>query len=71
MSGVEYVYEGRDRNSGDLKWTATETDLVLGSNAELRAVVELYAYEGSQKKFTDDFVTAWTKVMNADRFGNM
>jgi catalase-peroxidase len=67
-AGGGYVFEGRDRTSGDLKWTATETDLVFGSNAELRAVVELYAYDNASKKFVDDFVKAWTKVMNADRF---
>jgi len=63
-----YVFEGRDRASGAVKWTATETDLVFGSNAELRAVAEVYAYDASSKKFIDDFVGAWTKVMNADRF---
>ncbi len=67
-SGEEYVFEGVDRTSGDPKWTATEVDLVFGSNAELRAVVEAYAYDGAEKKFVDDFVAAWTKVMNADRF---
>ena len=65
---TDYVYEGRDRTSGDLKWTATETDLVFGSNAELRAVVEHYAYANAETAFLDDFVDAWTKVMNADRF---
>jgi catalase-peroxidase len=67
-AGEAYVFEGRDRQTGDLKWTATENDLVFGSNAELRAVVEVYAFDGAEKKFTDDFVAAWTKVMNADRF---
>ncbi len=66
--GTEYVFEGRDRQTGDLKWTATENDLVFGSNAELRAVVEVYAFTGSEDKFVNDFVAAWTKVMTGDRF---
>lgn len=67
-TGAAFVYEGRDRTTGDLKWTATETDLVFGSNAELRAVVEAYAYDGAKAAFARDFVAAWTKVMNNDRF---
>ena len=67
-SKSEGVYEGRDRNSGKLKWTATPVDLVFGSNSELRAVAEVYASEDGNKKFIDDFVKAWTKVMNNDRF---
>jgi catalase-peroxidase len=67
-SKVEGVYEGRDRASGKPKWTATPVDLIFGSNAELRAVAEVYAYNGSQEKFVRDFVAAWTKVMNLDRF---
>ncbi|MEO0423088.1 MAG: catalase/peroxidase HPI [Pseudomonadota bacterium] len=63
-----YVFEGRDRTSGELKWTATEVDLVFGSNAELRAVAEFYAFADSRERFVDDFVAAWTKVMSADRF---
>ncbi|MEL6364932.1 MAG: catalase/peroxidase HPI [Pseudomonadota bacterium] len=66
--GSEYVYEGRDRTSGDLKWTATEVDLVFGSNAELRAVAELYAMSDGEAAFVEDFVEAWTKVMTLDRF---
>ena len=66
--GEDYVYEGRDRSSGDLVWTATETDLVFGSNAELRAVAEVYATERGEARFVDDFVDAWVKVMQADRF---
>jgi catalase-peroxidase len=62
------VYEGRDRKTGQLKWTATPVDLIFGSNAELRAVVEVYAFDGSKEKFVRDFVNAWTKVMNLDRF---
>jgi catalase-peroxidase len=66
--GAEYVFEGRDRSSGELKWTATEVDLVFGSNSELRAVAEVYAYKDAQKMFLTDFVNAWTKVMTLDRF---
>ncbi|MGF1511642.1 MAG: catalase/peroxidase HPI [Myxococcota bacterium] len=62
------VFEGRDRQTGDLKWTATEVDLVFGSNAELRAVAEVYAFADSQERFVRDFAAAWTKVMNLDRF---
>jgi catalase-peroxidase len=60
------AYEGVDRETGEPKWTATEVDLVFGSNSELRAVAELYAYD--PQKFANDFVAAWTKVMQADRF---
>ncbi|MEM9388000.1 MAG: catalase/peroxidase HPI [Pseudomonadota bacterium] len=67
-ASTPYVYEGRDRTSGELKWTATEADLVFGSNAELRAVAEFYAFNDSRERFVDDFVAAWTKVMSADRF---
>ena len=64
----EGVYEGRDRSSGKLKWTATPVDLVFGSNSELRAVAEVYASKDGEKKLIDDFVKAWSKVMNNDRF---
>ena len=67
-AGAAYVYEGRDRSTGDLKWTATEADLVFGSNAELRAVAEAYAFNGAGDEFVRDFIAAWTKVMNNDRF---
>ena len=67
-SKSEGVYEGRDRNSGKLKWTATPVDLVFGSNSELRAVAEAYASDDGEKEFIDDFVKAWSKVMNNDRF---
>ena len=67
-SKKEGVYEGRDRSSGKLKWTATPVDLVFGSNQELRAVAEVYASDDGEKKFINDFVKAWTKVMNNDRF---
>ncbi len=62
------VFEGRDRKSGQLKWTGTRVDLVFGSNSQLRALAEVYAQDDSQKKFVHDFVAAWAKVMNADRF---
>ena len=65
---AEGLYEGRDRGTGKLKWTATPVDLVFGSNSELRAVAEVYAFDDSQEKFVRDFVAAWTKVMNLDRF---
>jgi len=61
-----YVFEGRDRATGDLRWTATEADLVFGSNAELRAVAEVYAY--NEARFVSDFVDAWVGVMRNDRF---
>ena len=65
---TEGLYEGRDRASGELKWTATPVDLVIGSHAELRAVAEVYAEKGGQEIFLNDFVDAWTKVMTLDRF---
>jgi len=64
----EGVYEGRDRSSGKLKWTATPVDLVFGSNSELRAIAQAYASDDGEKKFIDNFVKAWSKVMNNDRF---
>ncbi len=67
-SAEEYVFQGRDRATGKVKWTATEVDLVFGSNSELRAVAEVYAFDSSREKFVRDFVAAWTKVMNLDRF---
>jgi len=67
-SETEGVYEGYDRKTGELKWTATLVDLVFGSNSELRAVAEVYAFDNSEEKFAHDFVAAWTKVMNLDRF---
>ncbi len=67
-SATEGVLEGRDRATGALKWTGTGTDLVLGSNAQLRALAEVYAASDAQHKFVRDFVAAWSKVMNLDRF---
>ena len=72
--GVEWqpagdgLYEGRDRASGALKWTGTRVDLVFGSNSELRALAEVYASDDAAEKFVNDFVAAWTRVMNLDRF---
>ena len=62
------VFEGRDRATGDIKWTGTRVDLIFGSNSELRAIAEVYGCEDSQAKFVKDFVAAWNKVMNLDRF---
>jgi len=67
-SDAEGIYEGRDRATGDLKWTATPVDLVFGSHAELRAIAEVYAEAGGEDKFISDFVDAWAKVMTLDRF---
>jgi catalase-peroxidase len=67
-STAENVFEGRDRESGDLKWTASRVDLVFGSNSQLRAIAEVYASDDSKEKFVRDFVAAWDKVMNLDRF---
>ena len=61
-------FEGQDRKTGELKWTASRVDLVFGSNSELRALAEAYASDDAQVKFTEDFIAAWNKVMNADRF---
>ena len=67
-SDVQDLFEGRDRKTGELKWSGTRVDLILGSNSELRALAELYACEDSQEQFVNDFVAAWNKVMNLDRF---
>jgi catalase-peroxidase len=64
----EAVLEGRDRKTGQLKWTATVVDLVFGSNSQLRAIAEVYGSSDAQETFVKDFVAAWTKVMNLDRF---
>ena len=61
-------FEGRDRGTGEVKWTGTAVDLVFGSNSQLRAIAEVYACDDSQQAFVGDFVAAWTKVMNLDRF---
>jgi len=62
------VFKGRDRATGKLKWTGTRVDLIFGSNSQLRALAEVYACADSQEKFLRDFVAAWNKVMNLDRF---
>ena len=62
------VFEGRDRATGDLRWTGTRVDLIFGSNSQLRAIAEVYGCEDSQERFVHDFVAAWNKVMNLDRF---
>ena len=67
-SDAEGVFEGRDRQSGDLKWTATTVDLVFGSNSELRALAEVYGSDDGEEQFVSDFVAAWDKVMNLDRY---
>ena len=64
----EDVFEGRDRATGELKWTGTRVDLIFGSNSQLRALAEVYAQDGTQQKFVHDFVAVWNKVMNLDRF---
>jgi catalase-peroxidase len=65
---VQQGFFGTDRATGDLKWTATRADLIFGSNSELRALAEVYASEDAKEKFVTDFVAAWSKVMNLDRF---
>jgi catalase-peroxidase len=67
-AGSEGIYEGRDRKTGAVKWTGTRVDLIFGSHSQLRALAEVYACADSQEKFVQDFVAAWTKVMNLDRF---
>ena len=62
------VFEGRDRKTGELKWTGTRIDLIFGSNSALRALAEVYGSSDAEKKFVQDFVAAWNKVMNLDRF---
>ena len=64
----EDLFEGSDRETGELKWTGTRVDLIFGSNSQLRALAEVYAQDDSQQKFVDDFIAAWNKVMNLDRF---
>jgi catalase-peroxidase len=65
---AQEVFEGRDRTTGEIKWTGTRVDLIFGSNSELRALAEVYACEDSEQKFIHDFIAAWHKVMNLDRF---
>jgi catalase-peroxidase len=68
LAGEEGVYEGRDRKTKQVKWTGTRIDLIFGSHSQLRALGEVYACADSKEKFVKDFVAAWTKVMNLDRF---
>ena len=68
MAATEHVYEGRDRHTGEVKWTGTAVDLMFGSNSQLRAVAEVYGCEDAQQKFVQDFVAAWDKIMNLGRF---
>jgi len=67
-SDTHQVFEGHNRSNGELRWTATRADLIFGSNSELRAIAEVYGSEDSSEKFVQDFIAAWTKVMNLDRF---
>jgi catalase-peroxidase len=67
-SDSQELFEGRDRGTGKLKWTGTRVDLIFGSNSELRAIAEVYGSADSKDKFVHDFVAAWNKVMNLDRF---
>ena len=67
-SHAQDLFEGRDRTTGKVKWTATRVDLIFGSNTELRAIAEVYGCGDGTQKFVHDFVAAWTKVMNLDRF---
>src|SRR5947199_1948632 len=68
VPGSENIYEGRDRKTNAVKWTGTRVDLIFGSHSQLRAFAEVYACTDSKEKFARDFVAAWTKVMNLDRF---
>jgi catalase-peroxidase len=68
VADAKDVFEGRDRKTGQVKWTGTRVDLVFGSNAQLRALAEVYGSSDAEAKFVQDFVAAWTKVMNLDRF---
>ncbi len=68
VSDTKDMFEGRDRKTGEVKWTGTRVDLIFGSNSQLRALAEVYGSADAQKKFVQDFVAAWTKVMNLDRF---
>ena len=64
----ETLFEGRDRKTNKVKWKGTRADLIFGSNSQLRALSEVYACDDSEDKFINDFISAWAKVMNADRF---
>jgi catalase-peroxidase len=62
------IFDGRDRKTGAIKWKASRADLIFGSNSELRALAEVYACNNAKEKFVKDFIAAWTKIMNSDRF---
>jgi catalase-peroxidase len=66
--GATDIYEAKDRKTGEVKWTGTSVDLVVGSNSQLRAIAEVYAADDAKEKFVNDFVAVWSKVMNLDRF---
>jgi catalase-peroxidase len=68
VAGAEGVYEGMDRKTNEVRWTGTRVDLIFGSHSQLRALAEVYACADSSEKFAKDFVAAWSKVMNLDRF---
>jgi catalase-peroxidase len=68
VSDAKDVFEGRDRRTGKVKWTGTRVDLAFGANSQLRALAEVYASADAKEQFVTDFVAAWTKVMNLDRF---
>jgi catalase-peroxidase len=68
VSGVQNLFEGRNRKTGEVKWTGARVDLIFGSNSELRAIAEVYGCEDGEEKFVMDFIAAWNKVMNLDRF---
>jgi catalase-peroxidase len=67
-TSTEGIYEGRDYGSNELKWTATPVDLIFGSHSELRSIAEVYAAADGKEKFINDFIAAWSKVMNLDRY---
>jgi len=68
LAGSDGAYEGRDRKTNELRWTGTRVDLIIGSHSQLRALAEVYASDDAKEKFVRDFVAAWNKVMNLDRF---
>ena len=68
ISDAQQVFEGKDRTTGAIKWTGTRADLIFGSNSELRALAEVYGSDDAKDKFVHDFIAAWNKVMNLDRF---
>jgi catalase-peroxidase len=67
-NATKEIFEGKDRTTGNVKWTASRADLIFGSNSELRAIAEVYASDDAKEKFVKDFIAAWTKVMELDRF---